>query len=787
MSSTRRVLNGLTAAALLMVAVQAQQNDRALALRAQIDRIFKEQAYAAPRFGPARWLPDGTAYAIVEQPAGGAGGSEIARYDAVTGTRTVLVAASRLVPPGRPGRPGSKDPLEVEDYAWSPDGRRLLIFTNTQKVWRENTRGDYWVLDVSSGALQQLGGASLASTKRPADGQAAKSGLMFAKFSPDGSRVAYVRANNIYVERLDNGKVSQLTRDGSETTINGTSDWVYEEELFVRDCFRWSPDGRRIAYWQFDTTGVGIFSLIDDTSELYPKITRIPYPKVGTTNSAVRIGVVGAGGGKTRWMQTPGDPRNSYLASLEWLDQGTIAMQQLNRLQNQNDFLLADARTGVVTRVFRDESRAWVDLMEKITWIDGGRAFLWISERDGWRHAYRVPRPLASMKPGSDRDAPKSGVDPKLITRFDADVTDVVGLDAERGWLYFRASPANATQRYLYRAPLDGSAAPERVTPADQPGTHSYVLAPGGRLAFHTSSRFVSPPRMDVVELPAHRSLRALTDPSALSAKVASIVKPPGEFLTVDVGGGVTLDGWMLKPASFDASRKYPVIVHVYGEPWSQTVMDQWGGGTMLFHRALAEAGYVVVSFDNRGTPAPKGAAWRKVVYGSIGDLSSKEQAAAIRALAARHAFIDRDRIGIWGWSGGGTNTLNALFRFPDVYAVGVAVAPVPDQRLYDTIYQERYMGLPKDNAEGYRLGSAINFAEGLKGKLLIIHGSGDDNVHYQGTERLVNRLVELAKPFDLMVYPNRTHSISEGPGTTPHVFHLIARYFVEHLPPVQR
>jgi dipeptidyl-peptidase-4 len=762
MSSKRSATTALFASVLLATVVWAQQGEGAEALRAQIDRIFKEQAYVTPRFGPARWLPDGAAYAIVEQPPGG-GGSEIAHYDAVTGTRTVVVGPSRLVPPGR------KEPLHIDDYAWSPDGQRLLIFTNTKKVWRDNTRGDYWVLDVSTGVLKQLGGASGSTTQR-ARGRAAdslESSLMFAKFSPDSARVAYVRANDIYVERLDNGKIAQLTHDGSETTINGTSDWVYEEELFLRDCFRWSPDGRHIAYWQFDTTGVGIFSLIDNTSALYPIITRIPYPKVGTTNSAVRIGIVGTTGGRTRWMRTPGDPRNTYLASLQWIDARTIAMQQLNRLQNRNDYLLADAGSGAVTRAFHDESPAWVEPMAEVPWLDEGRAFLWISERDGWRHVYRVPRATGEAQ---------------LITRFDADVVDVTGLDTARGWLYFRASPSNATERSLYRAPLDGSAVPERVTPADQRGTHAYSLAPGGRLAFHTVSRFDVPPSMDVVALPAHKPLRALTDGAPLEAKVASLVTPPVEFLTVNVGAGVVLDGWMLKPPSFDASRKYPVIVHVYGEPWSQTVTDEWGGATMLFHRALAQAGYIVVSFDNRGTPAPKGAAWRKVVYGSIGDLSSREQADAIRALAARHAFIDRGRIGIWGWSGGGTNALNGMFRFPDTYAVGVSVAPVPDQRLYDTIYQERYMGLPADNADGYRAGSAINFAEGLKGKLLIIHGSGDDNVHYQGTERLANRLVELGKPFDLMVYPNRTHAISEGPGTRPHVFHLIARYFMEHL-----
>ena len=271
------------------------------------------------------------------------------------------------------------------------------------KVWRDKTRGDYWVLDVSTGALKKLGG-KLEPARKSADDQT-DSGLMFAKFSPDGSRVAYVRANDIYVERVDDGKITQITRDGSETTINGTSDWVYEEELSVRDCFRWSPDGERIAYWQFDTSGVGIFSLIDNTSTLYPKITRIPYPKVGTTNSAVRIGVVDADGGKTQWILTPGDPRDTYLASLEWVDARTVVMQQLNRLQNRNDFLLADVRSGAVSRLFRDESKAWLEVMEDILWIDKGQAFLWISERDGWRHVYRVPRPLASAPSGSNGES----------------------------------------------------------------------------------------------------------------------------------------------------------------------------------------------------------------------------------------------------------------------------------------------------------------------------------------------------------------------------------------------
>jgi dipeptidyl-peptidase-4 len=579
--------------------------------------------------------------------------------------------------------------------------------------------------------------------------------------------VAYVRGNNIFVEMIEEGHIRQITADGTDTTINGTSDWVYEEELGLRDAFRWSPDGANIAFWQFDATGVGTFTLINDTDTLYPETKKIAYPKVGTANSAVRIGVVNVESKKTRWMKTPGDPRDSYLARMEWMDGSTVGIQQLNRLQNQNDLLLADARTGEVRRVFRDENKAWVDT-QGITWIDSGKSFLCLSERDGWRKIYTVSRDGSQITP---------------ITLFDADVLELSGVNETAGWAYFIASPEKATERYLYRSKLDGTGTPERVTPADQRGTHRYDVAPGGQLAFHTYSRFDQPPVVSVVSLPEHTALRTLTDTSALVAKLAPILKPEVEFFTIEVGDGVTLDGYMLKPSTFDPTKKYPVISHVYGEPASQTVMDQWGGSGILFHRALAEAGYIVLSVDNRGTPAPKGAAWRKVIYGAVGDLASKEQAAAMRALAAKYPFIDASRIGVWGWSGGGTNTLNAMFRFGDVYKVGVSVAPVPDQKLYDTIYQERYMGLPSTNADGYKLGSAINFADGLKGKLLIIHGSGDDNVHYQGTERLFNKLIELGKPFDVMVYPNRTHSISEGAGTSVHVYKRIARYFIENLP----
>jgi dipeptidyl-peptidase-4 len=334
-------------------------------------------------------------------------------------------------------------------------------------------------------------------------------------------------------------------------------------------------------------------------------------------------------------------------------------------------------------------------------------------------------------------------------------------VDEAGGWLYYIASPENATQRYLYRSRLDGSGPSERVTPGGQSGTHTYNISPDNRWAFHTWSRFDEPGTSDLVSLPEHKVVRVFSDNAALRTNAAPILAGRTEFLHVDVGEGVKLDGWLIRPRQFDASKKYPLIVNVYGEPASTTVNDSWGSTGRLLLAALVDEGYLVASFDNRGTPAPKGRAWRKVVYGAVGLLASKEQAAAVRALASLRPYVDLDRVGVFGWSGGGSMTLNLLFRSPELFKVGVAGAPVPDETLYDTIYQERYMGLPNHNSQGYKDGSPITFASGLRGKLLIIHGTGDDNVHFQGTQRLINKLIELNKQFSFMEYPNRRHGIS--------------------------
>lgn len=734
-------------------------------LNQTLRRIFASKELDVRPVGPIRWIAGGEAYTTL-QPSSTGKGQDIVRFSSATGRREVLVSADQLIPEG------GKSPLKIEDYSWSKDLKRLLIYTNAVRVWRKKTRGDYWLLNRTTGSLRKLGGDAPPST------------LKFATFSPDGTRVAYVRQHNLYVEEADSGKIIPLTTDGSATIINGTSDWVSEEELFLRDAFRWSPDGRYIAYWQFDTSGVGVYSLLYDTGGQHRIVTHIPYPQYGvyphiqhyaypepgTTNSAVRVGVVDARGGPTRWMNVPGDPRNNYIPRMDWAGNSSqLVIEHLNRLQNRCDVLLANAHTGAVKRIFRDEDKAWVDFMKNLRWLPGNKELLWLSERDGWRHAYAVPR---------------DGGKPRLLTPGNFDVIQLERADPQGKFLYFLASPDNPTEKYLYRVPLKGTPKLERVTPARAKGTHSYQIAPDCLWAIHTFSTFDEPPVTDVVSLPGLKRMRVLEDNHDLRARVAALRPGPTQFFRVDIGGGVKLDGWMIRPRSFDPQNKYPLLVYVYGEPAAQTVLNAWGGDRTLFHYALANEGYLIVSVDNRGTPAPRGRAWRKVVYGSVGVLSSKEQVAALVVLEHSRPYIDSNRVAVWGWSGGGSNTLNLMFRHPDLYKVGMAVAPVADQRLYDTIYQERFMGLPQDNPQGYREGSPINFAAGLKGSLLIVHGSGDDNVHFQGTELLVNRLIELGKPFDFMDYPNRTHSLEEGKGTLLHLHELLGRYLEEHLPP---
>ncbi|HKG33679.1 MAG TPA: S9 family peptidase [Gemmatimonadales bacterium] len=724
----------------------AQQSDSSLL---SVQRIYGSPEFKSQSFGPAKWLGDGTSYTTLEEVEDG--GQNLVRYDTERGARQVLVVARQFIPQG------DSTPLRVEEYAWSSDNKMLLIFTNTQPVWRLNTRGDYWVLDLSNGRLSQLGGK-----------EAKPSTLMFAKFSPDGKRVGYVRENNLYVEDLATGAITPLTTDGSRTIINGTFDWVYEEELmnYYADGWRWAPDGRSVAYWQLNADQVKDFDLINNTDSLYSRVIPVQYPKAGEANSAARVGVVSASGGPTRWLEIPGDPRNHYIARMDWAaSPNEVVLQRLNRLQNTNEVMLGDARTGKVRTVLTERDSTWVDLTDELAWLNDGKNFLWVSERDGWNHVYVVSRDGKSVR---------------LVTRGAYDVSEVLGADDREGWLYYLASPEQPAQRYLFRTRLDGKGQGERLSPKNESGTHGYDRSPNFRYALETYSSFGSPPLMRIVRLPSHQVIRTLVDNALLRRRVSALKRGKVEFFSIPGEGGARMPAYIMKPADFDSTRKYPLLFHVYGGPGSTTVNDSWGG-YYLWHLMLTQKGYLVVSVDNHGTPAPLGRGWRKAIYGQLGVVETRDQARAAQQLAQR-PYVDTGRVGIWGWSYGGFMSLNAIFQHPDLYRTAVVVSPVSHWSLYDNVYTERFNGLPTDNKAGYDRGSPLSYVNGFRGNLLLVHGSGDDNVHYQNSEMLINALVAANKPFTMMEYPNRTHCICQGRNTQPHLFELITRYLDQNL-----
>jgi dipeptidyl-peptidase 4 len=707
--------------------------------------------------GQLKWTPEGNGYMRVEL-------GEIVQYELPGKTKTILADRASLTPGN------NTKPIVPAAFTFTKDKNRILIFTNTKKVWRLNTRGDYWVLDRSLKKLTKLG--------RNLPG----SSLMFAKFSPDGNQVAYVSEYNIYLEHIQSGKITQLTHDGNRKLINGTFDWVYEEEFFCRDGFRWSPDGAYIAFWQIDARQTKDYLMINNTDSIYPFAVPVEYPVSGERPSPFKVGIINTRDSQIKWMKLQDDPQlGSYVPRMEWAaNSSQLIMQHLNRKQNESNLVLCDVTTGTPSVIFTEKDSAWIDILPSWDgdyswggwdWLNGGKEFLWASEKDGWRHVYRISR---------------DGKKQTLITKGNYDVTDIVNIDEKGGYLYFMASPNNATQNYLYRARLDGKAAAQLISPAGQRGTHSYDVAPGARYAVHGFSNYYTDAVREFISLPDHQGLTAENTINNAIAKADSNTSRL-RFFKVKTAGGVEMDGWMVKPENFDSTKKYPVVFYVYTEPAGANVKDVYGSGhNFLYNGSMSADGYLYISIDNRGTPVPKGAAWRKSVYRKIGILNIADQASAAREVL-KWKFVDTSRVAVWGWSGGGSATLNLMFQYPDIYKTGIAIAAVGNQRTYDNIYQERYMGLPQENAEDFRLGSPVTHAAKLQGNLLYIHGTGDDNVHYNNAEMLINELVKHNRQFRMMSYPNRTHSIGEGAGTTAHLSKLYTDYLRQHCPPGPR
>ncbi len=576
-------------------------------------------------------------------------------------------------------------------------------------------------------------------------------------------------SNNEFELKTRGGNLFAVQRENQSETSLVTSPG--DREIEIRNPV-WSPDGSKVLFIQTDFSDVRKRWVLVPSDPSYPEVEEDRFARVGEKLERQRIGVVNHDGKELTWLPIECPEEGMYLGQVEWAgNSDEVLVERFSRFRNQRDFLLINV-SGEVKTIFSESDEAWVEASQGwnsgLVWIRDGQEFVVISEKNGWRHAYRYSR---------------DGQELELLTPGEYDIIERAVIDEDRGWYYFYASPQDGTQRYLYRVPLDGSGKAERISPESQIGTHRYLFSPDAKWAIHTFSTLNTPPEHELIEVETHRVIKVLEDNSEIQDRMAGLACSPAEFLKLDIGDGIEFDAWMLKPKDFDPTKKYPLFIYVYGEPHAQTVLNEWGAAQIDFHRVVAELGYVVVSIDNRGTPCPKGAAWRRAIFGSLGPLSTEEQEAGLKVLAKQCDFIDTSRVGIWGWSGGGSNTLNALFRKPDSYHVGIAVVPKPQPHLYNAWFQEIFMRTREVNPEGYEKSAPINFAEGLQGKLLIMTGSGETNTHIQIIEGLVDRLIALGKPFDYMVYPNRDHGLREGDGTVVHVRMHILRYLINNLP----
>jgi dipeptidyl-peptidase-4 len=698
-----------------------------------------------------KWSRDGSSYYRLES-------GDIVKYSLPQNQKTTILEKEKLL--------AGSVRITIKSFTFSADEHKILIYTNSKKVWRLETRGDYWMYNLADSSLHQIGATLPASS------------LMFAKFSPDESKLAYVSNYNIYVEDLSSHQINQLTTDGTRQLINGTFDWAYEEEFYCRDGFRWSPDSKHIAYWQIDAKHTSNYTMLNTTDSIYPKVIPVEYPVAGEAPSPFRIGVVDIAATATKWMGIPTDSvLQSYVPRMEWAaSNNELIVQHLNRKQNESNIMLCNIETGLATTIYTEKDAAWIDILPSWAndyanggwdWLNGGKEFIWSSEKDGWRHLYRVSR---------------DGKSEVLVTPGNFDVMDILRIDEKGGYVYIAASPDNATQKYLYRVKLDGKTKAERLSPVNQPGTHLYKISGDAKYALHYFSNYYTAPVTEWVSLPAHKGLN---NENKVEAAVSKSDKQDAniEFFKIRNSQGLEMDGWMKKPNNFDSTKKYPIVFYVYTEPAGQNVLDEYGvADNRLYHGDMAADGYIYVSIDNRGTPVPKGRTWRKSVYRKIGLVNISDQADAARQLI-KLPYIDTSRVAVWGWSGGGSATLNLMFQYPDIYKTGIAIAAVGNQLTYDNIYQERYMGLPQENRQDFVNGSPITYAKNLKGNLLYIHGTGDDNVHYANAEMLINELVKYNRQFQLMSYPNRTHSISEGAGTFQHLSTLYTNYLKKYCP----
>ncbi len=712
--------------------VQAQQK-KEISFQHIIDNTFSPSGIQN-----INWMQDGQYYTTLERLDNDI---ELRKYNILTGEYEVLVATSNIKVKGR------EKPIIIQGYQFSSDEKKILLKTDVEQIWRRSTRENYFIHDLETGETKKL----TQSDKKQ----------QYAQLSPSGNKAAFVQDNNLFLVNLQTGEEKAITEDGEfNKIINGATDWVYEEEFGFAKAWYWSPDGEKIAFYRFDESRVKEF-FMTEWGDLYPGLTRFKYPKAGEKNSIVKIGVYDLSSGETTWMDV-GSENDQYIPRINWTkDPNTLAIRRMNRLQNKQDLMLADVITGEVDIIKTERSDAWIDVNDDLKFLGDRNQFIYASEESGYNHVY-----LYDM----------SGEKIRQITKGDWEVTNYLGYDKDSGKIYYVSTEESPLQRHLYSINIDGS---DKQKLSDGTGWNSINMSRDYSYYIETSS---GPANLPTYTL--HRGngeqVRVLEDNSDLRDRLSQFAMPTKEYIKIPLSQA-TLNGYIMKPHDFDADQKYPVLFYVYGGPGSQTVTKSFGSGQRaMWHRYLTEQGYVVVSIDNRGTGA-RGRDFEKQVYKKLGQYEVQDQIDVANYLIENYDYIDENRIGIWGWSYGGYMSSLVLAQGGDIFNTAIAVAPVTNWRFYDTIYTERFMQTPQMNPEGYRKGSPLTYADEMDGNYLLVHGTGDDNVHFQNSVELVDKLVDADVQFETMYYPNRSHGIYGG-NTRNHLYKMLTNFIIENL-----
>ena len=681
------------------------------------------------------WMKDGRYYSVLEN-------NNIVKYDITTGTPVETIVEGASLDPQ----------VTIQGYEFSSDESKILLRTNTSRIYRYSYTADYFVYDVVGKTVNAL------STQ----GQES-----YATFSPAADKVAFVRRNNLFVVTLADQRVDQITDDGARNSIiNGTTDWVYEEEFGFVKGFFWSPNGDKLAFYTFDESRVKEYNMqVWSAQPTYPYDYRFKYPKAGEQNSIVKVSIVNLTDGK-RVAVDIGTNDDIYIPRMQWTqDNNVLSVSRMNRLQNELHILHADAATGNTNVVLKEKTDTYIDINDTdyLTYLSDGKHFVHASEQDGYKHLYRYT---------------VDGTLVNQITKGQWEVTSFIGIDeaSRRQKVYYMSTEGSPLERYFYSVEMSGK---NKVKLTAATGTHRVNMSNDFKYYLDYHSNATTPLNVSLYAVKRNSKIKTLEDNAELLEKAERYQLADKEFFTFETVDGTSLNGFFLKPNDFDANNKYPVVMYQYSGPGSQQVRNRWGGGHYYWHQYLVKQGYVVAVVDGRGTGG-RGEAFKKQTYADLGKLEAEDQIATGRYLAGL-PYVDGNRIGIWGWSFGGYVSSLCMFKGADVFKAGIAVAPVTNWRFYDTIYTERYLKRPQDNPDGYDKNSPVFFADRLRGKYLLIHGTGDDNVHFQNAVVLQEALIQAGKQFDTFYYPDKAHSLYGG-YTRMHLYTMMTEFWNDNL-----